>query len=80
VLFLPPIGFPESSIASSSTIITEICLFILSLVLNDAVKQRTFSLWKGIPDDAFMILWLDKSTMNPVSGLAKYRDEFNAAI
>ena len=36
--------------------------------------------WEGIPDDAFMILWLDKSTMNPVSGLAKYRDEFNAAI
>ena len=34
--------------------------------------------WEGIPDDAFMILWLDKSTMNPVSGLAKYRDEFNA--
>lgn len=36
----------------------------------------TFS-WEGIPDDAFMILWLDKSTTNPVSGLAKYRDEFN---
>jgi putative acetyltransferase len=36
--------------------------------------------WEGIPDDAFMILWLDKSKMNRVSGLAKYRDEFNAAI
>lgn len=34
--------------------------------------------WEGIPDDAFMILWLDKSMMNPASGLAKYRDEFNA--
>ncbi len=37
-------------------------------------------LWEGIPDDAFMILWLDKSTMKPVSGLAKYRDEFNEAV
>jgi putative acetyltransferase len=36
--------------------------------------------WEGIPDDAFIILWLDKSTMNPVSGLAKYRDEFNEAV
>jgi putative acetyltransferase len=36
--------------------------------------------WEGIPDDAFMILWLDKSIMNRVSGLAKYRDEFNAVI
>lgn len=36
--------------------------------------------WEGIPDDAFMILWLDKSKMNRVSGLAKYRDEFNAVI
>ena len=36
--------------------------------------------WEGIPDDAFMILWLDKSKMSRVSGLAKYRDEFNAAI
>jgi predicted N-acetyltransferase YhbS len=34
--------------------------------------------WEGIPDNAFLILWIDKSTMNPVSGLAKYRDEFNA--
>lgn len=36
--------------------------------------------WEGIPDEAFMILWLDKSKINRVSGLAKYRDEFNAAI
>jgi putative acetyltransferase len=36
--------------------------------------------WEGIPDEAFMILWLDKSTTNPVSGFAKYRDEFDEAI
>ena len=36
--------------------------------------------WEGIPDEAFMILWLDKSPMRRVSGLAKYRDEFDEAI
>ncbi len=36
--------------------------------------------WEGIPDEAFMVLWLDKSTMNPVSGILKYRNEFNEAI
>jgi putative acetyltransferase len=36
--------------------------------------------WKGIPDEVFMILWLDKSATPPVSGLAKYREEFNEAI
>ena len=36
--------------------------------------------WEGVPDEAFMILWLDKSTIPPVSGLAKYRDEFNESI
>jgi len=36
--------------------------------------------WDGVPDQAFMILWLDKSTMPPVSGLAKYREEYNNAV
>jgi putative acetyltransferase len=36
--------------------------------------------WGGIPDEAFMILWLDKSTAGQVSGLAKYREEFNEAV
>jgi putative acetyltransferase len=35
--------------------------------------------WDGVPDEAFMILWLDKSTMPPASGLAKYREEFDEA-
>jgi putative acetyltransferase len=38
------------------------------------------SQWEGIPDPAFMILWLDKTITNHVSGVAKYRDEFNEAI
>ena len=36
--------------------------------------------WEGIPDDAFMILWLDRSNAGQISGLAKYREEFNEAI
>lgn len=38
------------------------------------------SQWDGIPDNAFMILWLDTSIMNQISGIAKYRSEFNEAI
>jgi putative acetyltransferase len=30
-----------------------------------------------VPDDAFMVLVLDEATMQDVSGLAKYRDEFS---
>ena len=36
--------------------------------------------WDGVPDEAFMILWLNESMMNNVSGIAKYRDEFNEAM
>lgn len=36
--------------------------------------------WDGVPDEAFMILILDKEIMRGVSGVAKYRDEFNEAI
>ena len=35
--------------------------------------------WDGVPDEAFMVLLLDKPTMEGVSGVAKYRDEFNQA-
>jgi len=36
--------------------------------------------WDGVPDEAFMILIFDQEIMNGVSGIAKYRDEFNEAI
>jgi putative acetyltransferase len=35
------------------------------------------SQWEGIPDKAFMILVLDAHAMAGVSGVAKYRKEFN---
>lgn len=36
--------------------------------------------WDGVPDEAFMVLWLDETMVNQVSGVAKYRDEFNEAM
>ena len=35
------------------------------------------SQWEGIPDAAFMVLVLDVHVMAGVSGVAKYRQEFN---
>ena len=36
--------------------------------------------WEGVPDDAFMVMIIDESVMKGVSGIAKYRDEFNEAM
>ena len=36
--------------------------------------------WEGVPDEAFMILWFDKSMMNRVSGIGRYKDEFIEAM
>ena len=33
-----------------------------------------------VPDDAFMLLVLDHSTMQGISGLARYRDEFSTVL
>jgi putative acetyltransferase len=35
--------------------------------------------WEGVPDEAFMVLILDAAAMEGVSGVAKYRDEFDEA-
>ena len=42
-----------------------------------ASKHRLVSQWDGIPDAAFMVLVLNADRMANVSGVAKYRDEFN---
>ena len=42
-----------------------------------ASKHGLVSPWKGIPDAAFMVVVLDVHAMAGVSGVAKYRDEFN---
>ena len=36
--------------------------------------------WDGVPDEAFMVLILDKAAMAGVSGTARYRDEFGQAM
>jgi putative acetyltransferase len=44
-----------------------------------ASRYRIQSEWE-VPDDAFMILVLNQSEMRGVSGLARYRPEFDEAI
>ena len=36
--------------------------------------------WDGVPDAAFMVLILDDSAMAGVSGMIRYRDEFDQAM
>lgn len=36
--------------------------------------------WDGVPDEAFMAIVLDERAMGGVSGTARYRPEFDAAI
>jgi len=45
-----------------------------------ASKHGLSSQWEGVPDEAFMVLILDDNTMEGVSGIARYRDEFNEAM
>jgi putative acetyltransferase len=44
-----------------------------------ASKHAVRCQWEGVPDEAFMILVLDDSVMKGVSGVARYRDEFDQA-
>jgi putative acetyltransferase len=36
--------------------------------------------WQGVPDEAFMVLFLNKSALGKVSGVVSYRNEFNEAM
>jgi len=36
--------------------------------------------WEGGPDEAFMVLVFDAAPLSGVSGVVRYRDEFNAAM
>ena len=44
---------------------------------ESASKHGLASQWDGIPDEAFMVLVLNAAAMAAVSGVARYRDEFN---
>ena len=45
-----------------------------------ASKYRLKCQWEGVPDDAFMAMIIDESVMKGVSGIVKYRDEFDEAM
>jgi putative acetyltransferase len=36
--------------------------------------------WKDVPDEAFMVLVFDPVALRGVTGVARYRDEFDAAV
>lgn len=36
--------------------------------------------WEGVPDEAFMVLFFDKTLSAGLSGVVKYRDEFNTTV
>jgi len=36
--------------------------------------------WAGVPDSAFMILVFEETVLKGVSGIARYRDEFEQAV
>ncbi len=38
------------------------------------------SQWDGVPDEAFMVLVLDEAALEGVSGVARYRKEFDEAV
>jgi putative acetyltransferase len=44
-----------------------------------ASKYGIKSQWEGIPDEAFMVMILNDSVMKRVSGIVKYREEFDEA-
>ncbi len=45
-----------------------------------ASKYGLKSQWKGVPDEAFMAMILNDSVMKEVSGIVRYRDEFNETM
>lgn len=45
-----------------------------------ASRYGVRSQWEGVPDEAFMILVVDERVMAGVSGIARYRGEFDDAM
>jgi putative acetyltransferase len=65
------------------------CAFVIVLGHPDYYPRFGFELaskhgiecqWEGVPDEAFMALILDEAAMEGVSGVARYRDEFDQAM
>lgn len=47
---------------------------------ESASRRNIRPQWEGIPDESFMLLILDEPAMRSVSGVARYRKEFDDAI
>lgn len=45
-----------------------------------ASKYGLSSQWEGVPEEAFMVLFLNRSLAGRVSGVVSYRPEFNEAV
>jgi putative acetyltransferase len=45
-----------------------------------ASNHGLYSQLDGVPDEAFMILIMNQASLEGVSGIAKYRKEFNEAM
>ena len=45
-----------------------------------ASRYDLYCQWPGVPDGAFLVIICDHLKMKGVSGIARYRDEFNAAM
>jgi len=45
-----------------------------------ASKYGLLSQWEGVPDEAFMVIVMDQTALEGVSGVAKYRAEFDEAM
>lgn len=45
-----------------------------------ASQYGLLSQWEGMPDEAFMVLVMDTTALEGVSGVAKYRAEFDEAM
>jgi putative acetyltransferase len=45
-----------------------------------ASTYKLTSQWENVPDESFMIIVFDEEILQGVSGVARYRDEFNAAM
>ncbi|WP_455376593.1 GNAT family N-acetyltransferase [Kaarinaea lacus] len=65
------------------------CPFVIVLGHEDYYPRFGFEVasnyglypeWEGIPDEAFMVLFLNKDVAGKVSGQVRYRIEFNEAV
>ena len=45
-----------------------------------ASTYKIISQWENVPDESFMIIVFDEEILQGVSGVARYRDEFNKAM